>query len=84
MRHQHREHPDGRTIALTFKLNDGEVVRELPLDGLPLYRGTVKSGQTGFKAGDAYTWGGSIYICRSDTDQHPPGDHWQLAVKGTR
>lgn len=75
---------DGRRLVIAMGAGAHRVERTVELEGLPLYRGVVKSGQTGFKKGDAYTWGGSIYLARRDTDSPPPGDDWQLAVKGTR
>ena len=74
----------GRTLLISMGSGARRVERTIDLQGLPLYRGVVKSGQTGFQRGDAYTWGGSLYICKADTDKPPPGDDWQLAVKGTR
>lgn len=75
---------DGRTLVVTMRAGDRVAAKEIPLPGMPIYRGTIKSGQTGFKAGDAHTWGGSIWIARRDTDSPPPGDDWQLAVKGSK
>lgn len=70
-----------RVIELELATEDRTIRRHLELKGLPIYRGTLKSGQTGMKAGDAYTYGGSVYIVRKDTDSFPPSDDWQLAVK---
>jgi len=75
---------DGRTLVIAMGSGAHRVERTVELEGLPLYRGVVKSGQTGFRRGDAYTWGGSLYICKADSDSPPPGGDWQLAVKGSR
>lgn len=75
---------DGRTVIASMRAGDRVIEKRLQLAGLPLYRGVVKSGQTGFKAGDAHTWGGSLWIAKRDTDSAPPGDDWQMCVKGAK
>ena len=74
---------DGRLVVMTFKTKDGEIVRQFPLDGMPIDRGVFKSGGS-YQRGDGVTYGGSYWFCLQDTDKPPPGDHWRLAVKGTR
>lgn len=75
---------DGRKLAIVLRCGGREVRRELEVAGMPIYRGVIKSGQTGFKDGDVHTWGGSMWVCKRDTDNPPPGDDWQLGVKGAK
>jgi hypothetical protein len=46
-------------------------------------RGVWREGQ--YKAGDAVTWAGSLWIAQKDTDAKPDsGDGWRLSVKRGR
>ena len=74
---------DGRTVVVELKSGDRVVRKELTLDGMPIYRGTFKSGQKS-SANDCWTWGGSMWRAKCDTSAPPPGDDWQMVVKGTK
>jgi hypothetical protein len=73
---------DGRTLVLRLKSNGREVVREIKLSGLPIYRGVYETGQ--HECGDLRTYGGSVWRALQDTTEPPrgPSNHWQLVVKG--
>ena len=73
----------GRTLTLGLRAGGLVVERQLRLDGLPAYRGTFAAGKR-HEHGDMVTYGGSVWMARRDTGTSPPGDDWQLVVKGTR
>lgn len=70
----------------TLRLTRGDLVKEWTLAKPTLadcYRGVWRDGA--HKAGDAVTWGGSLWIARRDTEARPEvNDDWQLAVKRGR
>jgi collagen type III alpha len=72
-----------RTLVVRMKAGDRELSREVRLAGLPVYQGVFKSGQKSTQS-DLWTWGGSVWRAKRDTDTSPPGDDWQLIVKGSR
>jgi hypothetical protein len=72
-----------RTIVAAFRRSDGSVIEKaLEIPGLPVYKGTFRPG--GYDKGDAMTYGGSVWMAKRATDTAPPGDDWQMIVKGTR
>lgn len=75
---------DGTTFTLRFQR--GEQTKEFTLAKPTLadcYRGVWREGA--FKAGDACTWGGSLWIAQRDTEAKPESDDaWRLAVKRGR
>lgn len=78
------EQVDERSFAV--KAVQGEIVRTLGACSMPvvIYRGVWEAGRT-YQAGEAVTWGGSLWIAKSETTAKPE-DHgavraWQLAVK---
>lgn len=74
---------DGRTITLSFE--QGDVREEYELEfPVVIDRGVWKPGE--FKAGDAVTWGGSLWIAQRDTSSKPddPNTGWRLAVRKGR
>jgi hypothetical protein len=61
----------------------GEVVKEARLP-IPMDRGVYKEGQT-YRAGDAVTWGGSLWIAQGETTEKPDlSKDWRLSVKRGR
>lgn len=61
----------------------GELVKEARLP-IPMDRGVFKEGQT-YRAGDAVTWGGSLWIAQSETTEKPDlSKDWRLSVKRGR
>ena len=70
----------------TLRLVRGERVKEWTLAKPTLadcYRGVWREGS--FKAGDAVTWGGSLWIAQRATEAKPEtNDDWKLAVKRGR
>jgi len=75
---------DGRTIVLRFERGDQIKEIEAKFD-VVLYRGVYRDGET-YDAGDAVTWGGSLWIALRRTASKP-GDgsaDWRLAVKKGR
>lgn len=68
--------------GIVFKLQKGDRVCvqriEFPVQ---LYRGTYQGGRD-YAEGDTVTHGGSQYVARRNTATRPPGDDWQLCVKG--
>ena len=74
---------DGRTVVVSLKSGTRTVRKEIRLGGMPIYRGPFKSGQAS-KENDMWTWGGSMWKAKRDTSTPPPGDDWQLVVKGTK
>jgi hypothetical protein len=71
-----------RTITLRFER--GETVKSFSFDmPIILDRGVWREGE--YKAGDAVTWAGSLWIAQRDTEAKPEGgDDWRLAVKRGR
>lgn len=76
---------DGRTLVLKLRSGDREVVRELRLDGISIYRGVYKSS-TAYEEGDTVTYGGSVWYALRSTAATPGGESrdWRLAVKAGR
>lgn len=72
--------------SVTLKFQRGEKVKELSID-LPVLidRGVYREGQT-YTRGDGVTWGGSFWICQSETTDKPDAGTktWRLAVKKGR
>jgi hypothetical protein len=71
--------------TITLKFSRGEVVKQFPIV-MPVVidRGVFKDGN-GYKAGDAVTWAGSIWIAQKDTKAKPDSsDEWRLSVKRGR
>lgn len=77
------EHDGERGFVLRFM--KGERTKEFAFE-LPvvLDRGVWREGDA-YKAGDACTWAGSLWIAQKDTDAKPDsGDGWRLSVKRGR
>lgn len=72
-----------RTLILRF--TRGDDTKEFPINlPIPIYRGVYKNDNS-YRKGDAMTWGGSVWIAKDDTNNHPrDGVSWQLAVKAGR
>ena len=68
---------------VTLTAGDRVVTREVTFAGLPIYRGIFKSGQQ-LTENDLWTWGGSMWRAKRTTSAPPPGDDWQLVVKGAK
>jgi hypothetical protein len=76
---------DGERTAVVV-LQRGPERKEFPLTfAVPIYRG-VFSPQTKYAAHDMVTYGGSVWYCKSATDQAPgeANASWRLAVKRGR
>lgn len=71
--------------AVTLALVRGEQRKEFSLQfPVMIYRGVFKEG-SGYKAGDAATFGGSLWVARADTADKPgTSDAWTLAAKRGR
>lgn len=72
--------------AFKFKFTKGEVCHAFEFAfPVVLDRGVFSAGKQ-YEAGDAVTWGGSLWIAQKDTDAKPdtPGSGWRLAVKRGR
>jgi hypothetical protein len=75
---------DGGEVVISARLANGEIVeRSIILEGWPTYEGTYEPGRT-YRRRASMTYGGSVWIAKRETSTSPPGDDWQLAVKGTR
>jgi HK97 family phage portal protein len=72
---------EGRTMRRTVEFTDGSKSQSTHRMQSLIYRGAWKSGQAGAKEGDAFTYGGCVWVCKRDTATPPPGAAWQLAVK---
>ena len=74
----------GRSLVFKLKTGDREVTREIRTASL-VDRGVYKAGQA-HDAGDAVTYGGSLWIAQADTTASPGGESrdWRLAVKRGR
>jgi hypothetical protein len=71
--------------TVTLKFTRGDVVKEFPIV-MPVVidRGVYREGSE-YKAGDAVTWGGSLWIAQKDTGAKPDSsDEWRLSVKRGR
>lgn len=77
------EYDGERTITLRFA--KGEQVKEFSFHmPVVLDRGVFKEGSE-YKAGDAVTWGGCLWIAQEDTADKPDsGKAWRLSVKRGR
>lgn len=75
---------DDRTIELSFRRGDEEKCFTFKWP-TPIDRGVYKAGGH-YEAGDAVTWGGSLWIAQRATDAKPdtPESGWRLAVKKGR
>jgi len=71
--------------TVTLKFAKGDVVKEFPIImPIILDRGVFKEGNE-YKAGDAVTWAGSVWIAQKDTKAKPDAsDEWRLSVKRGR
>lgn len=76
------EHDGERSFVLRFM--KGDKVKEFPISvPVVIDRGVWRDGE--YKAGDAVTWAGSLWIAQKDTGSKPDsGDGWRLAVKRGR
>lgn len=74
---------DDRTIELSFRRGDEEKCFTFKWPTV-IYRGVWHEGA--FSAGDAVTWGGSVWIAEKDTNAKPDAadSGWKLAVKKGR
>lgn len=71
--------------TITLKFTKGDRVKEFAFT-MPVVidRGVYREGQE-YKAGDAVTWAGSVWIAQKDTSVKPDtGDDWRLSVKRGR
>jgi hypothetical protein len=71
--------------TITLKFTKGERVKEFPI-AMPVVidRGVYRE-RSEYKAGDAVTWGGSLWIAQKDTGAKPDSsDEWRLSVKRGR
>lgn len=75
---------DGRTATLKFERGDIRHSYELVFPVI-VYRDVFKAGET-YQAGDAVTWGGSLWIAQRETDAKPDSadSGFRLAVKKGR
>lgn len=71
--------------TVTLKFSKGDRVKEFPIVmPIVLDRGVFKDGND-YKAGDAVTWAGSVWIAQKDTKAKPDAsDEWRLSVKRGR
>ena len=76
------EHDGERSFVLRFV--QGDRSKEFAFDiPVVLDRGVWREGE--YKAGDAVTWAGSLWIAQKDTDAKPDsGEGWRLSVKRGR
>lgn len=74
---------DDRTIEFSFKRGDEEKCFTFKWPTV-IYRGVWR--EEDYSAGDAVTWGGSVWIAEKDTAAKPdaPDGGWRLAVKKGR
>lgn len=74
---------DDRTIELSFRRGDEEKAFTLKWPTV-IYRGVWAAGD--YEAGDATTWGGSLWIAEKQTNEKPDtaDSGWRLAVKKGR
>lgn len=75
---------DDRTIELTFNSGEHQHIATLKWPTV-IDRGVFKEGQA-YDAGDAVSWGGSLWIAQRDTSSKPDtaDSGWRLAVKRGR
>lgn len=75
---------DDRTIELSFRRGDEEKCFTFKWP-VPVDRGVFKASEA-YEAGDAVTWGGSLWIAQRATNAKPdtPESGWRLAVKKGR
>ena len=74
------EQLDERNAKLQVRRGDQEKSLTVRLSALT-YRGVFKEGDS-YTTGDTATWGGSLWVCRHDTDTKPgTGTDWQLCCK---
>lgn len=71
----------GRTVVKTTRYSDGQTQEARRKTAAMVYRGTHQSGRE-YDAGDAVTYGGSLFVAQRDTASPPgDGDSWKLAAK---
>jgi hypothetical protein len=75
---------DDRTIEFAFRRGEEEKAFTLKWPTV-IYRDVFKAGEQ-YAAGDAVTWGGSLWVAQRDTGEKPdtPDSGWKLAVKRGR
>ena len=75
---------DDRTIELSFRRGEEEKAFTLKWPTV-IDRGVYKAGES-YQAGDAVTWGGSLWVAQKETDAKPDtaDSGWRLAVKKGR
>lgn len=75
---------DGRTCTLKFEQGDVRHTYDLVFPAI-IYRDIFKEGEE-YQAGDAVTWGGSLFIAQRATSAKPESadSGWRLAVKKGR
>jgi hypothetical protein len=74
---------DMRTLTVRVTHTDGEVIERRVTSPAMIYREIWREG--GYEAGDAVTWGGSLWVALSATTEKPgDGAGWRLAVKKGR
>jgi hypothetical protein len=75
---------DGRTVNMVFQKGERRQVYELVFPVM-IYRDVFKEGEE-YSAGDAVTWGGSVWVAQRGTSAKPdgPDSGWKLAVKRGR
>ncbi|WP_205910137.1 hypothetical protein [Rhizobium rhizophilum] len=71
--------------TFTLRFVQGERVKEFPfVMPVVIDRGVYREGND-YKAGDAVTWAGSVWIAQKETSAKPDaGDDWRLSVKRGR
>jgi hypothetical protein len=73
----------GRSVFIRFERGDLKKEVELIVPSV-IYCGVWKEGRT-YEAGDAATWGGSLFVASESTVEKPgTGKEWLLAVKRGR
>lgn len=80
--HMSTEWDGERTLTMSFTRDSRTEVTSMTIPAM-IYRGVWRDGA--YKAGDAVTWGGSLFIARRDTSDKPEtSDAWTLAAKRGR
>lgn len=81
------EYDGERTVSLVFT-RDGHEARFPIKFAMPVYRDIYIDGKT-YEAGDVVTWGGAMWIAKSETSAKPglntpESRAWRLCVKAGR